>query len=122
MIISHKCRLIFVRTRKVASSSLEIMLSQLLTASDFATRQSDRERRNGNLFPQYDSRIFGGFDRRLRPILAYGHAPVTLAYRLFGAAIADYTVFSVERNPWDRAVSTFYWSHRKTDMRQRSAA
>lgn len=98
------------------------MLSGLLSCEDFATRQSDREKSAGKLFPDFDSRIFGGFDRKLRPIIAYGHAPLTLAYRMFGLMVADYTVFSVERNPWDRAVSTFYWSNRNSDMRQRDMA
>lgn len=117
MIISHKHRFIFVRTRKVASSSLEIALAKLLEPSDFATRQSDREKQTGQLFPDFDSRIFGGFDKRLRPIFPYGHAPIAQAYRLFGSRVQDYKVFSVDRNPWDRAVSTFFWSNRSTDMR-----
>ena len=79
MIISHKHRFIFVRTRKVASSSLEIALAKLLEPTDFATRQSDREKQTGQLFPDFDSRIFGGFDKRLRPIFPYGPAPITQA-------------------------------------------
>ena len=41
MIISHRYRFIFVRTRKVASSSLEVCLSGLLTPDDFATPQTE---------------------------------------------------------------------------------
>lgn len=118
MIISHKHRFIFVRTRKVASSSLEIALTKLLDPNDFATRQSDREKQTGQLLPDFDSRVFGGFDKRLRPIFPYGHAPITQAYRLFGRRVQDYKVFSVDRNPWDRAVSTFFWSNRSTNMRE----
>ncbi|MCI2398732.1 sulfotransferase family 2 domain-containing protein [Aliiroseovarius subalbicans] len=119
MIISHKHKFIFVRTRKVASSSMEIMLADILDKSDFATRQSDREKQTGEMFPDFDSRVFAGFDKRLRPILPFGHAPVSMAYRLFGHQVADYTVFSIDRNPWDRAISTFYWSARGTDIRTR---
>lgn len=117
MIISHKYRFIFVRTRKVAGSSLETVLARYLEKTDYATRQSERERAEGRLFPQCDSRIFGGFKKRFRPIFLYGHAPVTAAYDLFRERVGDYTVFSVERNPWDRAVSTFYWANKKTDIR-----
>ncbi len=117
MIISHKYRFIFVRTRKVASSSLETVLAQYLEKSDYATRQSERERAQGRLFPQCDSRVFGGFKRPFKPIFLYGHAPVTAAFDLFRERVADYTVFTVERNPWDRAVSTFYWANKKTDLR-----
>ncbi len=119
MIVSHSHGFIFVRTRKVASSSLEIALARYLSPTDYATRQSERERASGRLFPDYDSRVFGGFRRPFRPVLLYGHAPLTAAYDLFGERVADYTVFTVERNPWDRAVSTFYWAMRKSDMRSR---
>ncbi len=119
MIVSHSHKFIFVRTRKVASSALEAVLARYLSPSDFATRQSERERASGRLFPPCDSRVFGGFSRGLRPVLLYGHAPVTAALDLFGARVGGYTVFTVERNPWDRAVSAFYWSMRGRDIRSR---
>lgn len=98
---------------------MEIALAKFLERSDFATRQSDRERADGKFLPKFDSRIFAGFDRKFYPIVPYGHAPISMAYRLFGSRVANYKVFSVDRNPWDRAVSTFFWSNRSTDMRTR---
>lgn len=117
MIVSHRHRFVFVRTRKVASSSLEICLSQLLTGGDFATPQTERDREAAD--KPFQARFFHGFDRVGLPIWIGGHSPLSQAYRRFGPGIADYTVVTAERNPWDRAVSLFYWSQRKSDMRER---
>jgi len=108
MIVSHKHRFIFVRTRKVASSSLELCLSKILDESDFATHQSDRDHLLGIEYPKLDTRIFRGFDKFGRPLLMNGHSPLNAAYRMFGRRVQDYLVISADRNPWDRAVSLFY--------------
>lgn len=119
MIISHRYRFIFVRTRKVASSSLEVCLSQLLTPEDFATPQTERDQIIEAGADTVKPRLFHGFTRHGLPLIISGHAPLTKAYQLFGRRIADYRVIAAERDPWDRAVSVFYWSHRKTDMKSR---
>ena len=119
MIISHRYRFIFVRTRKVASSSLEVCLSGLLTPDDFATPQTERDQGMKAGESTVKPRIFHGFTRHGLPLFISGHAPLTNAYQLFGSRIADYRVIAAERDPWDRAVSVFYWSHRKTDMKSR---
>ncbi len=119
LIISHQHKFIFVRTRKVASSSLEVCLSRLLTPDDFATHQTERDKLLGHTLPELDTRIFRGFDRFGLPLLINGHSALTKAYRLFGAKIESYQVITAERDPWDRAVSIFYWSHRRTDMKTR---
>lgn len=119
MIISHRYRFIFVRTRKVASSSLEVCLSALLTPDDFATPQTERDqgmKADGNTLKP---RLFHGFTRHGLPLVISGHSALTKAYQLFGGRIEGYRVIAAERDPWDRAVSVFYWSHRKTDMKSR---
>ncbi len=122
MIISHKHRFIFVRTRKVASSSLEVCLSQLLTPDDFATPQTERDQGLQAEAETIRPRLFHGFTRFGLPLVISGHAPLTKAYQRFGSSIKDYRVIAAERDPWDRAVSVFYWSHRKTDMKSRPLA
>lgn len=120
MIVSHSHRFIFVRPRKVASSSLEICLSQLLARGDMLTPQTERDSKAATRLPEgVTPRFFHGFGRFGLPIVIGGHDPVTKAYRLFGPRIASYRVIAAERNPWDRAISLFYWSNRRNDMRAR---
>ena len=44
------------------------------------------------------------------------HAPIGRAYRVFGRPIKVCMVISVEPNPWDRAVSAFFWSPRRQNV------
>ncbi len=118
MIISHKHRFIFIKTRKVAGSSIELRLSRLLEPTDVFSSLQERSQSGG--FENLKSKQFHGFDKAGRPIFISGHSPLERVYRKYGKLVADYRVISVERNPWDRAVSQFFWSNRKTDMKTRS--
>jgi hypothetical protein len=120
MIVSHRHRLIFVRPRKVASSSLEIALAALTGPGDLLTPQTDRDSKGQGEVPEgVRPRFFHGFDRNGLPIFIGGHDPVAKAFRALGTRLDDYLIVTAERNPWDRAVSMFYWSQRRNDMRQR---
>ena len=84
MIISHKHKFIFIKTRKVAGSTLESMLFPLLGKDDVCTGSA----RDGT--PALN--ILEGSD---------GHA--------VPSHIAGYFSFSIERNPWDKVVSSYFW-------------
>ena len=112
MIISHAHRFIYIRPKKVASSSLALALASFLKQGDSATPFSDKER---NSFARVSKAIEGNF-RSQWPLKLRVHSPLQRVYRIYGEALADYRVISATRNPWDRAISHFYWINRDTNL------
>ena len=84
MIISHKYKFVFIKSRKTAGSTLEKILSRHLGENDILT---------GSKVDNTDSLNceLGGD----------GHAVPDIP--------KDYFSFSIERNPWDKVVSCYYW-------------
>jgi hypothetical protein len=130
MIISHRYKFIFIKTRKTAGTSVEIALSKFCGPDDIITRISsvDEKLRRSFDYPGaqncYKSwREFNGADwfRQLikfrRPKKFYNHTPATLIRDYVGGDIWNsYYKFCFERNPWDKAVSLYYWRN-KTEPR-----
>jgi len=117
MIVSNSYKFIFAKTRKVAGSSIELKLSEFLGPGDMMT---DLQERDGGSDLTRGIRKF----RHVRmpasgflPVRLSQHAPITRAYRAFGRQVSDHIVATVERNPWDRAVSAFFWAQRRKDYR-----
>jgi len=128
MIISHRHKYIFLKTRKTASTSLEIALSQScgpddiitpITPSDEIIRKELGYRGPQNYkipiykVPHYIKLYKATKGKRFR---FYNHIQADLAKSLIGERIwNEYFKFTVERNPYDRAISRFYWSKRNKD-------
>jgi len=117
MIISHHHRFILVKTRKTAGSSVELALSPLLGAGDLVTPLRREEEAQ---------RVAPAGLRIAEPLLLtrYGypwriktHAPLWLAHDFIGRDAGGYRVVSLCRNPWDKAVSHFFWSCRDRDVK-----
>jgi hypothetical protein len=92
MIISHKYKFIFIKTRKTAGSSIEKYLSNYLSDNDVCT---------GSLRDETPSKN-----------IAYGqngHNGWRTIAKKYPIEWQNYFKFAVERNPWDRAVSMYYW-------------
>lgn len=131
MIVSHANRFIFIKTRKTGGTSIEIALSKYLgpedivspisakdeavrsslgqpgarnhsipykdyTALDWVRYMTSLYRRNGPLRPRYKNHMRAREVRR----------------RLGHALWSDYFSFAVERNPWDKVVSAYFWHFR----------
>jgi hypothetical protein len=134
-IVCHSRRLIFVKTRKTAGSSVEIALSRLCDASDLVTPLGDE---NG---PEEQLRKEAGghppanwkkpwwrykFGKELRHRIKYGKRPLLLGTHAtaeqlrahFGADIwSSYYKVTLERNPWDKALSRYWWQRYRHQQR-----
>ena len=87
MIISHSKKFVFIKTRKTAGSTLERVLRPLLGEDDICTGSTRDGTPPLNCKPDTN-----------------GHrVPSPTEYP------DDYFVFSIERNPFDKVVSSYYW-------------
>lgn len=95
MIVSHKHKFVFIKTRKTAGSSIEAILYPILGENDICSGSS----RDGTPNLNYGKDLIG-------------HMPFSQLSVAYPKAMQKYFVFTVERNPWDKCVSAFYW-HKK---------
>ena len=126
MIISHKYRFIFLKTKKTAGTSIEIALSRVCGEEDIITpispEDEDVRRDLGyrgaqkHLSPMWD---YGFRDvarlliRRKKKLRYYNHISAREVRRLIGEGTwNDYYKFCFERNPWDRVISFYYWQYK----------
>jgi len=127
MIISHRYRFIFLKTNKTAGTSVEIGLSRFCDDSeDIITHLSPEEeslraevggcpsgfyRAPWYYYTPLDwyRRIIAGEAKEL----FYNHIPAwKLKKRLPADVWNNYYKFCVERNPWDRVISQYFWRYR----------
>lgn len=108
MILSHKYKFIFIKTKKTAGTSIEIALSKFCGPTDIITPITPADEiiraRLGYRGPQNYSSSQGPF---------YNHiAAREIAEKIDPAVWETYYKFCVERNPWDKVVSWYYWENR----------
>lgn len=129
MIVSHAHRFVFLKSRKTAGTSLEIALSGCCGPDDVITPVEPEDEairaEFGHRGPQHTAAPL----RRVRPrdlwrrealrALArhrrpayYNHLPAATARRWLGEDVwrGSFT-FAFERNPFDKAVSQYWWFH-----------
>lgn len=92
MIISHKYKFIFVKTRKTAGSSVEKVLSQYLGPNDIRTSMPIENISALNISENAEQHI--------------GRKEIS---NMFPEEWKNYYKFTIERNPWDKTVSAFYF-------------
>lgn len=94
MIISHKYKFIFIKTRKTAGTSIEAYLSSLCDDKDTFTPINPP-------VPPHNARNYENF---------YNHMPAHAVRELVNDKIwTEYFKFCVERNPWDKTASFYYF-------------
>lgn len=124
MIISHKYRFIFIKTEKTAGTSVEIGLTKFLGAEDVITPISPEDeklradlgyRGPQNHFVPFGKYTGGDWARMLRHrkrLAFYNHVPAQFIRQYLGEERwKSYYKFTFERNPWDKAVSLYFWEH-----------
>jgi len=127
MIISHRNRFIFIKTRKTAGTSIEIALSQFCGPEDVITRISKDDElirmSLGYLGPQnykdptqyLNLKYWRRFLKRKNGKNSTGqHGSSSFIKKYIGENIWNgYYKFCFERNPFDKAISHYYWAARK---------
>ena len=128
MIVSHKHRFVFMKTRKTAGTSIEIALSEHCGPKDIISPigQADEKIRSELGFRGPQNRWVSPLKLGFRGIIGllqrkewafhYNHCTADLVRHRIGASrFDDYTSFCVVRNPWDKAVSMYWWIKNRGD-------
>lgn len=111
-IISHKYKFIFIRVRKTASTSMHVALSKFCGPLDIIAHIGDRdqlestpEQNNWKYLPSRSS-VF------------YNHIPAFRVREMIAEQDKDiwntYFKFCFERNPWDKAISQYWFHHKRS--------
>lgn len=125
-IISHQHKFIFIKTRKTAGTSVEIALSRYCGPNDVITpiSGSDEAKRlelgyagpQNHIVPfsRYGLKDWGRLLLRRKRMSFRNHMWAYDIKRMVGPDVWNsYYKFCFERNPWDKAISGYYWASRK---------
>lgn len=123
MLLSHKHKFIYIKTRKTASSSTEVSLSRYCdgphdVVTPMAREEESLRRPLGVVAKNYLSE-WGDYDwydwcklavRGRRKLRFWGHMTAhEIRERVPPDVWNTYFKFTFDRNPWDKTVSNYFW-------------
>lgn len=122
MIISHRYKFIFIKTMKTAGTSTEIALSRFCEDKDIITEITDDDEKirqdcgypgPQNYYVPYSRYSLRDWKHMLferTKCCFYNHIPAIDIRRWIGKKVWDsYYKFCFDRNPWDKAISLYYF-------------
>jgi hypothetical protein len=124
MIISHKYKFIFLKTAKTASTSIEIALSKHCGKKDHITLMlpEDEQLRSSLQYPGAQNYLSPIWDYSVKEMLDlvlgrsgkkeryFHHISAEAVKKQIGKKTwSEYYKFCIERNPWERIISMYYW-------------
>ncbi len=135
-VISHQYRFIFIKTAKTAGTSVQMALEEICGPGDICAPLTKKKRprpgeesytpRNyqGRFVPKFyrgegrGFRILPELKELVRARKYRSHMLATDVRWRLGRKMWDaYFKFTVERNPWDKVVSDYFWSQRHPENR-----
>ena len=127
MIVNHRYKFIFIKTRKTAGTSIEIGLSKICDEADIVTELGEpienkikfgyTGSRNFKIpFRNCNPRDFLKIPRDEWPKF-HSHSPAWYVKQRIDPEIWNsYFKFCFERNPFDRIISQYFWNTREKDI------
>ena len=113
MIISHRHKFIFIKTNKTAGTSIEIALSKFCGPDDIITPIDAKDEAIRQKFGSRGPQNYTGF---------YNHISAEEIKKKIDEKVwKEYFKFCVERNPWDRFISFYYFKNPKEPRPELSA-
>lgn len=109
MIISHKHKFIFIKTKKTAGTSIEIALSKYCGEDDIITPISPEDEALRKELKYRGPQNFI-VKKEGKTVELYNHMSAKEIVKIFGTKIwEEYYTFCFERNPWEKAISFYYY-------------
>ena len=109
MIISHKHKFIFFKTKKTAGTSIEIALSKYCGVKDIITPISEEDEKIRSTLGYRGAQNF-----KQKKIVYYSHINVKLVKESLSSEIWNsYYKFCFERNIYEKIISFYYWEHKE---------
>lgn len=127
MILSHRHKFIFIKTNKTAGTSVEIALSKFCGQDDIITKISPPDEKtrkdlgyvgaqNYGPDPSAARKLVNKIIRRPTNTIFFNHMSAERVRSLIPENVwKTYYKFCIERNPWDRTVSAYFWRTKSKD-------
>lgn len=104
MIICRSRGFLFIQPRKVASTSIQNSFFPHLQSCDHVIGIEPAD-----LASLVSNGVQTGDISGPRPWTLRAHSSLSRVVRVLGQNILDYKIITMARNPWDRAISEFFW-------------